>query len=434
MHSNQTVASKNSSVLQNPNKSIAQKLARAMVIKQFSKLTKGQLRVQEKDANYIFGHKDNSFPISSNINVLSNEMYSEIAAKGLNGAAEAFVKGFWSSDNLTELIRIFVRNRETANQIEGGFAKLATGLFYLQHSLRRNNQKGSLRNITAHYDLSNDLFETFLDETKMYSCAIFEKESNTLKQASINKIKRICQKLDLSSKDHILEIGTGWGGFAIYAAQNFGCKVTTTTISQKQYEYTLKKVKALGLENKINILKKDYRDLTGRFDKLVSIEMIEAVGHHYYHDFFKKCNQLLIPEGRMLLQSIIITDFLYEEAKQFADFIKTYIFPGSCIPSISKLCESTAKATDMRLFHLEDLTPHYAKTLNHWRHQFTNNIQKVRALGFSEEFIRLWNFYFCYCEGGFIERQIGAVQMLFTKPLCRMDPILPEIKPNLGLI
>ena len=434
MHSNQTVASKNSSFLQSPDKSIAQKIARAMVIKQFSKLTKGQLLVQEKDANYIFGHKDNSFPISANINVLSNEMYSEIAAKGINGAAEAFVKGFWSSDNLTELIRIFVRNRETANQIEGGIAKLATGLFYLQHSLRRNNQKGSLRNITAHYDLSNDLFETFLDETKMYSCAIFEKESNSLKQASINKIKRICQKLDLSSKDHVLEIGTGWGGFAIYATQNFGCKVTTTTISQKQYEYTLKKVKTLGLENKINILQKDYRELTGRFDKLVSIEMIEAVGHQYYHDFFKKCNQLLIPEGRMLLQSIIITDFLYEEAKQFADFIKTYIFPGSCIPSISKLCESTAKATDMRLFHLEDLTPHYAKTLNHWRHQFTNNIEKVRALGFSEEFIRLWNFYFCYCEGGFIERQIGAVQMLFTKPLCRMDPILPEIKPNLGLI
>ena len=431
MHSNQNVSSKNLSFIQKPNKSFTQRLAKAMVLKQFSKLTQGQLLVNENGNNYIFGSKNNDFPVSATINVLSNEMYSEIAAKGLNGAAEAFVKGLWSSDDLTRLIRIFVRNREAANQIEGGLAKLATGLFYLQHSLKRNNHKGSLRNISAHYDLGNDLFETFLDNTKMYSCAIFENENSSLEQASINKIERICKKLELSSNDHVLEIGTGWGGFAIFAAKNFGCKITTTTISQKQYEYTLEKVKALGLQDKISVLKKDYRDLTGKYNKLVSIEMIEAVGHHYYHDFFRKCNQLLIPDGRMLLQSIIITDYLYEEAKQFSDFIKTYIFPGSCIPSISKLCESSAKATDMRLFHLEDITPHYAKTLNHWRSYFMNNVQKIRDLGFSEEFIRLWNFYFCYCEGGFIERQIGAVQMLFTKPLCRMDPILPEIKLNL---
>jgi len=431
MHSNQNVSSKNLSFIQNPNKSFTQRLAKAMVLKQFSKLTQGQLLVNENGNNYIFGSKNNDFPVSATINVLSNEMYSEIAAKGLNGAAEAFVKGLWSSNDLTRLIRIFVRNREAANQIEGGLAKLATGLFYLQHSLKRNNHKGSLRNISAHYDLGNDLFETFLDNTKMYSCAIFENENSSLEQASINKIERICKKLELSSNDHVLEIGTGWGGFAIFAAKNFGCKITTTTISQKQYEYTLEKVKALGLQDKISVLKKDYRDLTGKYNKLVSIEMIEAVGHHYYHDFFRKCNQLLTPDGRMLLQSIIITDYLYEEAKQFSDFIKTYIFPGSCIPSISKLCESSAKATDMRLFHLEDITPHYAKTLNHWRSYFMNNVQKIRDLGFSEEFIRLWNFYFCYCEGGFIERQIGAVQMLFTKPLCRMDPILPEIKLNL---
>jgi cyclopropane-fatty-acyl-phospholipid synthase len=431
MHSNQNVSSKNLSFIQKPNKSFTQRLAKAMVLKQFSKLTQGQLLVNENGNNYIFGSKNNDFPVSATINVLSNEMYSEIAAKGLNGAAEAFVKGLWSSNDLTRLIRIFVRNREAANQIEGGLAKLATGLFYLQHSLKRNNHKGSLRNISAHYDLGNDLFETFLDNTKMYSCAIFENENSSLEQASINKIERICKKLELSSNDHVLEIGTGWGGFAIFAAKNFGCKITTTTISQKQYEYTLEKVKALGLQDKISVLKKDYRDLTGKYNKLVSIEMIEAVGHHYYHDFFRKCNQLLTPDGRMLLQSIIITDYLYEEAKQFSDFIKTYIFPGSCIPSISKLCESSAKSTDMRLFHLEDITPHYAKTLNHWRSYFMNNVQKIRDLGFSEEFIRLWNFYFCYCEGGFIERQIGAVQMLFTKPLCRMDPILPEIKLNL---
>ena len=427
MNSNHTVVTKNVPLLQLGNKTFTQKLAKKLIIKQFSKLTNGQLRVNESNTNYIFGNKSNGFPISATINVLSNQMYSEIVAKGLNGAAEAFVKEFWSSDNLTDLIRIFIRNRETANQMESGIAKLATRLFYLQHSLRRNNQKGSLRNIAAHYDLGNDLFETFLDKTKMYSCAIFESKNSSLEEASLNKINRICQKLELSSNDHVLEIGTGWGGFAIYAAKNFGCKVTTTTISPKQYEYTLKKVKDLGLVNKITVIKKDYRALTGQYDKLVSIEMIEAVGHHYYHEFFRKCNELLVPEGRMLLQSIIITDFLYEEAKQFSDFIKTYIFPGSCIPSISKICDSTAKSTDMRLFHLEDLTPHYAKTLNQWRCQFMKNTQKIRSLGFSNEFIRLWNFYFSYCEAGFIERQIGSVQMLFTKPLCRMDSILPKI-------
>jgi cyclopropane-fatty-acyl-phospholipid synthase len=359
-------------------------------------------------------------------------MFSEIASKGLNGAAEAYVKGWWECNDLTSLVRIFVRNRHMAENLEGGLANIASWLFTLQHSFRNNSRQNSLKNISAHYDLGNEFFSTFLDETKMYSCGIYESENSSLKEASSNKLDRICQKLNLCPEDHVLEIGTGWGGFALHAAKEYGCQVTTTTISQKQFDHTQQKIKESGLEEKIILLKKDYRELTGQYDKLVTIEMIEAVGYQYYEGFFRKCNDLLTPQGSMLLQGIIIVDNLFDEAKDFADFIKTYIFPGSCIPSISALCSSAAKTTDMRLFHLEDITPHYARTLNDWRNGFMENIQQIRDQGFSDAFIRLWNFYFCYCEGGFLERQIGDVQMLFTKPLCRMDPILPKLNSQLS--
>ncbi len=406
-------------------------LAREAVLNKFGELEIGRLTVEEGCEISNFGNSTPDFPMSSVIKILDIRMYAEIITKGLNGAAEAYVRGWWTCDDLTVLIRIFVRNRHLADNLEGGLARIATWVFRLQHAMRRNNQQNSMRNITAHYDLGNEFFATFLDETKMYSCAIFESESSSLEKASINKLERICQKLQLSPDDHVLEIGTGWGGFSLYAAKNYGCRITTTTISQKQYDYVQEKVQAAGLGQKIQVIKKDYRDLTGRYDKLVSIEMIEAVGYQYYDDFFRKCSDLLYPEGPMLLQGIIIVDHLYEEAKQFADFIKTYIFPGSCIPSISALCGSAAKTTDMRLFHMEDITPHYAKTLNHWRQRFMQNVQQIRDQGFSEAFIRLWEFYFCYCEGGFLERQIGDVQMIFTKPLCRMDSILPALSADL---
>ncbi|MGP0567177.1 MULTISPECIES: class I SAM-dependent methyltransferase [unclassified Nitrospina] len=402
-------------------------LARKAVFTKFQNLTTGRLTVAEGNEVVHFGITTPDFPISSMIKVLDSRMYSEIVTKGLNGAAEAYVRGWWTCDDLTALIRIFIRNRQLADQLESGLSKFASSIFSLLHSMRRNTRQNSLRNITAHYDLGNEFFATFLDDTKMYSCGIFETDSSSLKEASTAKIDRICQKLELSPDDHVLEIGTGWGGFAIHAAKQYGCRITTTTISQKQYDYARKKVEAAGLNEKIQVIKMDYRDLTGQFDKLVSIEMIEAVGHHYYDHFFRQCNDLLHAEGRMLIQGIIIVDYLYEDAKKYADFIKTYIFPGSCIPSINILCDSAANSTDMRLFHLEDITPHYAKTLNHWRQRFMENVQQIRDQGFSEDFIRLWNFYFCYCEGGFLERQIGDVQMIFTKPLCRMDPILPAL-------
>jgi cyclopropane-fatty-acyl-phospholipid synthase len=402
-------------------------LARKGVISKFEKIKDGRLIVREGNETFNFGNISEDFPVTSTIKILDARMYSEIASKGLNGAAEAYVNGWWECDDLTSLVRIFVRNRHMADNMEGGLANIASWLFVLQHSLRKNSRQNSLKNISAHYDLGNDFFSAFLDETKMYSCGIYESENSSLKEASVEKLDRICQKLNLGPDDHVLEIGTGWGGFALHAAREYGCKITTTTISQKQYDFARQKIDEAGVNDRVEVVKKDYRDLTGQYDKLVTIEMIEAVGYQYYEEFFKKCSSLLRPHGSMLLQGIIIVDNLYEESKDFADFIKTYIFPGSCIPSISALCGSAANTTDMRLFHLEDITPHYARTLNDWRKNFMCNVQQIRDQGFSEAFIRLWNFYFCYCEGGFLERQIGDVHMLFTKPLCRMDPILPKL-------
>jgi cyclopropane-fatty-acyl-phospholipid synthase len=231
----------------------------------------------------------------------------------------------------------------------------------------------------------------------------------------------------LSPADHLLEIGTGWGGFALHAAKHYGCRVTSTTISKEQFVFTENLIKENGLQDQVTILKKDFRQLDGQFDKLVSIEMIEAVGYKLYKTFFQKCSQLLKPEGLLVIQAITITDNLFEESKDFIDFIKQYIFPGSCIPSITALC-TAATSSDIKLFHLEDITPHYARTLKEWRINFLKNNKQVKDLGFTNAFIRMWLFYLCYCEGGFIERQIGNVQMVFTKPLCRRDPILPALE------
>jgi len=280
---------------------------------------------------------------------------------------------------------------------------------------------GSRKNILAHYDLGNDFYALFLDETMTYSCAIFEQENSSLKQASEAKYDRICRKLQLAAGDRVIEIGTGWGGFAVHAARNYGVQVTTTTISDEQHQFARQRIKAAGLEDRITLLKKDYRDLSGKFDKLVSIEMIEAVGHQYLPIFFRTCSRLLKDDGIMALQAITIGDQIFDRHKRTVDFIKRYIFPGSCIPSITAISIALAKATDLRLVHLEDITPHYARTLREWRRRFFTNIKKVRALGFSDTFVRMWEYYLCYCEGGFAERYLGDVQMLFVKPLCRQD-------------
>ena len=403
------------------------RLARQAVLTHLLTLQHGEITLIESDSCQIFGTRTDICSLAVTIYVGDPRFYTDIAFGGSVGAGEAYMSGFWSCDDLTALTRIITRNRDVLDGIETGLARLTIPLRKLFHFLHRNSKHGSRHNIAAHYDLGNDLFALFLDETMTYSCGIFEREDSTLQDASIAKIDRICQKLQLSPNDHMLEIGTGWGTFALHAARQYGCRVTTTTISQEQYEFALQRVHAAGLSDQITVLRQDYRDLKGQYDKLVSIEMIEAVGYAFYDTYFTCCSNLLKPNGIMLLQAIIIADQLYEQAKRSVDFIQRYIFPGSCIPSITTISQSLARATDMRLFHMEDITLHYAETLRHWRERFFANLSRVRALGYSEEFIRMWEFYLCYCEGGFRERVIGDVQMLLTKPLCQRKPILPPL-------
>jgi cyclopropane-fatty-acyl-phospholipid synthase len=289
------------------------------------------------------------------------------------------------------------------------------------HWLNRNSQAGSRRNIEAHYDLGNEMFELFLDPTMMYSCAYYPDSKASLDQAATAKLQRICEKLQLSETDHVVEIGTGWGGFAIYAATHFGCKVTTTTISKQQYEIARQRVIAAGLEDKVTLLMEDYRDLQGAYDKLVSIEMIEAVGPQYLETYFTKCSTLLKPDGIMLIQAITIQDQFYDQAIKSVDFIQRYIFPGGFIPSVTAISNAVKNATDTRLFQMEDIGPHYATTLRDWRKNFFNNIEQIKALGYSDQFIAMWEFYLCYCEGGFLERTLGTSHLVFVKPDNRID-------------
>jgi cyclopropane-fatty-acyl-phospholipid synthase len=387
----------------------------------FSKLNKisiGSLSLQDGKSRYTFGDQKNK-KLHAEICVHDPKFYRFIVFGGSIGSSEAFMSGYWSSPNLTNVIRLFAVNAHLTDELESKFNFLIRPFFRVIHYLNKNSQRNSKRNISAHYDLSNKFFKLFLDVTMMYSSAIFKTSNQTLKAASLNKLNIICQKLNLKPTDHVVEIGSGWGGFAIFAAENYGCKVTTTTISQQQYSYTRNLINKKKLEKKITLLFEDYRNLEGRYDKLVSIEMIEAVGHHYYHEYFKKINSLLKPDGIALIQAITIRDQRYSQALQNVDFIQKYIFPGSCIPSIEIIQKNLTKETDMIISDLENINHHYAKTLNLWQKAFNKNHNKIIKLGFDERFIRMWNFYFSYCEGGFAERVINDFHILMSKPLNR---------------
>jgi cyclopropane-fatty-acyl-phospholipid synthase len=407
---------------------IIDRFARGAVLSRLAGIKDGRIVIEDGDERMTFGEDIEEAELRATVRVNDQRFYSDLALGGGVGAGESYMAGSWSTDDLTALVRIMVRNRDVMEGLDGGLARLANPARRVLHYLNRNTKTGSRRNIAAHYDLGNDFFELILDrDLMMYSCAIFERPDATLEEASLAKVDRICRKLELRAHDHVVEIGTGWGGFAIHAAKNYGCRVTTTTISRAQHDYAVKRIAAEGLSGRITVLLEDYRDLTGQFDKAVSIEMIEAVGHHFLDSYFRKCGELLKPDGMMLLQAITITDREYEGALKRVDFIKKYIFPGSFIPSVTALCDSITRASDLRLFHLEEITPNYAETLKNWRLRMFKNIERVRALGYPDEFIRMWEFYLCYCEGGFRERYIGDVQMLLTKPDCRRAPILPRL-------
>lgn len=351
--------------------------------------------------------------------------YRALAANGSVGAGEAYMDGLWTCDDLVGLVRLLVRNRDRLDAMETGLARLGGWAMRVLHAFKRNTRSGSQRNIAAHYDLGNDLFKLFLDENLMYSSAIFAEPGESLETAQRRKLERICRKLDLQPTDHLVEIGTGWGGMALYAARNFGCRVTTTTISKEQHALAVARVAEAGLSDKVTVLLEDYRDLQGTYDKLVSIEMIEAIGHQYLDTYLAKCASLLKHDGLALIQAITIEDSRYEQALGSVDFIKRYIFPGSFIPCVSAITASAAQASDLRLVNLEDFGPSYALTLNHWRQRFLSRLDQVRALGYDERFIRMWEFYLCYCEGGFIERSIGDVHLLLARPGNRRPQYIP---------
>jgi cyclopropane-fatty-acyl-phospholipid synthase len=399
-------------------------LAERAVRARLAGLVHGRVTITDDAEQRCYGKRTERCPLSVNLRVHDPRFWSELAYGGSIGAGEAYMQGYWDTDGLTDLVRILLHNREVLDGMETGLARLTVPLQKALHWFNRNTRTGSRRNIAAHYDLGNDFFRLFLDPTLMYSCAIFERDGMTLEEAQVARLDRICRKLDLTPGDHLLEIGTGWGAMAIHAAKHYGCRVTTTTISRQQYELARERIAEAGLEDRVTLLLEDYRDLDGTFDKLVSIEMIEAVGHQFYDTYFAQCGRLLKQDGLMLLQAITIADQRYESARRSVDFIQRHIFPGSTIPSVTAMQDSVTRATDLRLAHLEDIGPHYATTLRMWRESFFANLEAVRALGYPEEFIRMWEFYLCYCEGGFAERALGDVHMLLAKPGNRRAPLL----------
>jgi cyclopropane-fatty-acyl-phospholipid synthase len=400
------------------------RFARKTLLQQLALIRDGEVRVQDGGESMRFGARTARCGLAVTITVRDPGFYALAAFGGTVGAGESYIHGHWRCDDLTSLVRIMVLNRHVMQDMEKGIAARGRSMLRrLLHWANRNSKRGSARNIAAHYDLGNELYKLMLDETMAYSCGIFLQEDATLHEASIAKFDAVCRKLALTSSDHLVEIGTGWGGLAIHAAERYGCRVTTTTISREQHDFAKEKIAARGLSDRITLLFDDYRDVRGQFDKLVSIEMIEAVGARYLDTYFRKCSSLLKPTGAMLLQAITLQDQYYARAVRSVDYIQRFVFPGSFIPSVSAITDSVTRVTDMKLFNFEDIGPHYAPTLRLWRERFFANINKVRALGYPESFNRLWEFYLCYCEGGFAERQLGDVQMLLTKPDCRRTPI-----------
>jgi cyclopropane-fatty-acyl-phospholipid synthase len=396
------------------NQSWFNKKCRLIVFKALNTIENAQIEVHEGNKVTLLGNKTAS--LKGHICVSDMSIYKDFIKGGSVDVAQAYLDEKWSSNNLTQLVRVFARSQQALDSVEskkGIMAKIKSKLLHFQNS---NTQSGSKKNILAHYDLGNDLYTRFLDPTMMYSCAIYNQSHQTIDQAQMNKLDQICKKLDLKADEHLIEIGTGWGGLAIFAAQNYGCKVTTTTISDEQYNYASEKVKQLGLEDSITLLKKDYRLLEGQFDKLVSIEMIEAVGHDFMTSFFEKCNSLLKSNGKMLIQAITIADQRYDKYRKNIDFIQKYIFPGGCLPSVHVMSQHIKQSTDMMIDNVEDIGLHYARTLNDWRVNFDNNWHDIQKFGFDDTFKRLWHYYFAYCEGAFLERVISTHHIVARKP------------------
>lgn len=394
-------------------------LWRRRIIATLDDLHGGTIALHDAYGTTLLGHADGDDALSVALHIHDQAFYRRVGLGGSIGAGEAYIDGQWDCDDLVALVRLLVRNRERMDAVESGPARLAAWALRGWEALRPNTRGGSRRHIAAHYDLGNALFELFLSDDMMYSSAIYADPAETLEQASLRKLETICRKLQLGPDDHVVEIGTGWGGFAIHAAGRYGCRVTTTTLSQAQRELAQERIAAAGVSDRVTVVLEDYRDLHGQYDKLVSIEMIEAIGAAQLPTYFRQLSRLLKPGGLALVQAITIEDHRYHRALKEVDFIKRHVFPGSFIPSTSAMLDAMGRHSDLALRHLEDIGASYALTLREWRKRFENARAQVLALGYDERFIRLWRFYLCYCEGGFLERSIGDVQMLFARPAHR---------------
>jgi cyclopropane-fatty-acyl-phospholipid synthase len=394
---------------------------RNILITMLKKLQGGRLAIFEDGAPVkVFGEITSPHDINASITINDPEMWRMAVTRGSIGAGEAYMAGHWTSPDLTQVIRLLVRNRDIVNGMDGQQSLFARMALKAIHAMNRNTREGSQKNISAHYDLDNDFFQLFLDASMMYSSAVFNHPAQPLADAAVYKLDVICQQLQLQADDHLIEIGTGWGGMAIHAAKKYGCRVTTTTISQQQYDFAKNRIESEGLSDRITLLLQDYRDLDGQYDKLVSIEMIEAVGAEFQQIYFETCDRLLKPGGKALIQAITISESIYDQYLNDTDFIRQYIFPGGCLPTIQRMKQLTRSHTRLDLVAVSDITADYALTLQHWRQRLLFNVQQVMALGFDLSFVRMWEFYLCYCEGGFLEGGgnkdgIGTHQLLFCK-------------------
>lgn len=391
------------------------KRCRSMVLSIFAKLSYGQLEVIEGNTSSLFPQSALQAEVKGKIHIHDTSVYRDFVKGGSIGVAEAFIAGKWSSPNLTNVIRIFAKAQQQTDRLESKMSWMKQMKYAFSHWRNRNTQSGSKRNILSHYDLGNELYTRFLDPKMMYSSAIYPTAETSLEDAQSHKLKTICDSLSLCATDHLLEIGTGWGGLAVYAAKHYGCKVTTTTISDAQHAYAEEQIKKENLSGQITLLKKDYRELTGSFDKLVSIEMIEAVGYEYLPSFFEQCNARLKEGGKLLIQAITIADQRFDSYRSSVDFIQAYIFPGGFLPSINILSKHITKHSSLVIESLSDIGLDYAKTLADWRSNFLASWQELTTLGYDEQFKRLWLYYLSYCEGAFLERATSTVHLVARK-------------------
>jgi cyclopropane-fatty-acyl-phospholipid synthase len=400
-------------------------LARRLVLGRMARLPLGQLTLLEGGRRHLLGRPGD--PLRATVTVRDPRAFSAIAFGGTIGAAEAYADGLWDADDLAATVRIVVAAGDGGDWLDAGVGRVGSLVHRLRHRARRNTRDGARANVAAHYDLGNDFFSLFLDDSMTYSCAVFEHDGQSLHEAQLAKIERICRKLDLQPGQHLLEIGTGWGALAIHAARHHGVRVTTTTLSRQQHEVATARVKAAGLESKVRVLLSDYRDLEGHYDRVVSVEMIEAVGWEYYPAFMRVLAERLTPDGLALVQAITLPDHRYEGSKREPNHINRIVFPGTCIPSTTALLQAASTTGDLRLFHLEEIGPHYATTLRRWRERLLARWEEARAQGRDERFLRTFEYYLASCEAAYEARYLGNVQLLFSKPGATRAPILPRL-------